>query len=81
MCLAQWWSELSQSLQELRVTVVEPTLSSHFWKLLDWFSTNDGSRIQFAMNSNLGGKSEVIERLIAKSSSIKEFVRKHWCFG
>jgi hypothetical protein len=33
-----WWeSDLHQTLQELRITGGEPTMSGELWKLIDWF--------------------------------------------
>lgn len=68
----KWWPELSQTLMELRVTGGEPMLSPDVWKLLDLMEKNP-SKMQFALNSNLGGKDELIERLIEKSQKIQNF--------
>jgi len=51
-----WWeSDLHKTLQELRITGGEPTMSGELWKLIDWFKANKGkSRTRLAINSNLG---------------------------
>ena len=51
-----WWeTDLHQTLQELRITGGEPTMSGELWKLIDWFKTNQGrSQTRLAINSNLG---------------------------
>jgi hypothetical protein len=51
-----WWeSDLHKSLQELRITGGEPTMSGELWKLIDWFKSNQGkSQTKLAINSNLG---------------------------
>jgi organic radical activating enzyme len=51
-----WWeSDLHQTLQELRITGGEPTMSGELWKLIDWFKENKGkSQTRLAINSNLG---------------------------
>jgi organic radical activating enzyme len=51
-----WWeSDLHRTLQELRITGGEPTMSGELWKLIDWFNTNKGkSQTRLAINSNLG---------------------------
>jgi len=51
-----WWeSDLHRTLQELRITGGEPTMSGELWKLIDWFKTNKGkSQTRLAINSNLG---------------------------
>jgi len=52
----EWWeSDLHKTLQELRITGGEPTMSGELWKLIDWFKANKGkSRTRLAINSNLG---------------------------
>ena len=51
-----WWeSDLHKTLQELRITGGEPLMSSHTWKLIEWFKQNQGkSSTKLAINSNLG---------------------------
>jgi organic radical activating enzyme len=51
-----WWeTDLHKTLQELRITGGEPTMSGELWKLIDWFKTNKGrSQTRLAINSNLG---------------------------
>ena len=69
----QWWeSDLHRTLQELRLTGGEPLMSPYTWKLFDWFEKHD-TDMRFAVNSNLGAKDELIDRLIAASHSIKHF--------
>jgi hypothetical protein len=52
----KWWeSDLHKTLQELRITGGEPTMSGELWKLIDWFKANKGkSQTRLAINSNLG---------------------------
>ena len=69
----KWWeSDLSRTLKELRLTGGEPLMSGDTWKLLDWFKTND-TDMKFAMNSNLGAKDDLIDRLVETTHSIKHF--------
>jgi organic radical activating enzyme len=51
-----WWeSDLHKTLQELRITGGEPTMSGELWRLIDWFKANKGrSQTRLAINSNLG---------------------------
>jgi hypothetical protein len=51
-----WWeTDLHKTLQELRITGGEPTMSGELWTLIDWFKTNKGkSSTRLAINSNLG---------------------------
>lgn len=66
----KWWPELSSSLFELRVTGGEPLMSQQVWKLFDYFEENE-SDIRLSINSNLGAKDELIDRLIEKSHYVK----------
>lgn len=66
----KWWPELSQDLEELRITGGEPLMSPDVWKLFDDFIANPRTNLRFAVNSNLGGKDELIDRLIEKSQGI-----------
>jgi organic radical activating enzyme len=69
----QWWeSDLHRTLKELRLTGGEPLMSGDTWRLLDWFQKHD-TDVQFALNSNLGAKDDLIDRMIAASHSIKKF--------
>ena len=51
-----WWeTDLHKTLQELRITGGEPTMSGELWRLIDWFKDNKGrSQTRLAINSNLG---------------------------
>lgn len=68
----KWWPELSQSLQELRITGGEPLLSPDVWRLIDFFEKNPSSHMVFAVNSNLGARDEIIDRFIEKSHHIAQ---------
>jgi organic radical activating enzyme len=69
----QWWeSDLHRTLKELRLTGGEPLMSGDTWRLLDWFQKHD-TDVQFALNSNLGAKDDLIDRMIDVSHSIKKF--------
>jgi organic radical activating enzyme len=69
----RWWeSDLHRTLKELRLTGGEPLMSGETWKLLEWFKNND-TDMKFAMNSNLGAKDDLIDRLIDATNSIKHF--------
>lgn len=74
-----WWeSDLKYSLQELRVTGGEPTLSPELWKLLDRVSVESKDnlnlkKIKIAINSNLGAPEEVFKKLKVISKKIPNF--------
>ena len=62
----KWWdTDLHRTLRELRITGGEPMMSSDLWRLLDWFKQNvDKSKTTIAINSNLGGKAELFDKLV-----------------
>lgn len=70
-----WWeSDLHRSLEELRITGGEPTMSQDFWRLLDWFEHNNANpNMRFAVNSNLGAKPELIQQLINATHRVPHF--------
>ena len=69
----KWWEAgLAESLKELRLTGGEPLMSGDTWKLIKWFKSND-TDMKFAMNSNLGSKDDLIDRLIEATHSMKHF--------
>ncbi len=64
----KWWPELSQTLQEIRITGGEPLLNKNTWKFFDYFEKHHGSgNMIFAINSNLGADDLYIDKLIDKS--------------
>ena len=62
----KWWdSDLHRTLKELRITGGEPIMSPELWRLFEWFKENvDKSKTKLAINSNLGGKPELIDKLV-----------------
>ncbi len=71
-----WWPELSKELEEIRVTGGEPTMTPDIYKLFDWFNTTNepnAKTMRLAINSNLGAKKELIDRLIDGTQSINHF--------
>lgn len=71
----QWWPEISSSLQELRVTGGEATVSQNFWRFVDTLEKNPAPNLRFAVNSNLGLSTRAMQRLIdmTKTLPVKEF--------
>lgn len=68
-----WWeSDLKESLQELRLTGGEPLMSPHTFRLFDKFIADEPD-MQFAINSNLGAKPELLDKLIEVSHKISNF--------
>jgi pyruvate-formate lyase-activating enzyme len=70
----EWWiNDLQHSLQELRITGGEATMSQDFWRLMDWWEKNPECTVNLAVNSNLGAKKQLIERLAEVSHKMKNF--------
>jgi len=68
----EWWPELSTTLSELRITGGEPLMSDQVWKLFDYFEKNGSGDLLFSINSNLGAKDGLVDRLIEKSHGVKK---------
>jgi len=60
----RWWPELSKHLQELRITGGEPMMGNGLWRLLEEMVPQDLHNMRFAVNSNLGIKPELLDKLI-----------------
>jgi organic radical activating enzyme len=71
----KWWPELSHSLDELRITGGEATVSQNFWRFVDIMHQSDSSNMRFAVNSNLGCSDKALDKLISITHTlpIKEF--------
>lgn len=70
----KWWdADLHKTLTHLRLTGGEPLMSSHTWKLFEWFEKNNKKDLYFAINSNLVCKEELIDRMLTASKNIGDF--------
>jgi organic radical activating enzyme len=71
----EWWPELSQHLQEIRVTGGEPSQSHNFWDFIETMKQYPSKNLRLAVNSNLGVNEKSIQRLIDATHEldIKEF--------
>lgn len=65
----EWWPELSEQLRVLRITGGEPLMNVDVWKLIDMFAENK-YKFELGINSNLGAKKAIIDRLIQSSFNI-----------
>ncbi len=65
----EWWPELSKELRTLRVTGGEPLMSTDVWKLIDLFA-EEKYLFELGINTNLGAKKSIIDRLIERSHDI-----------
>ena len=69
----KWWeTDLHKTLNELRITGGEPLMSDNTWRLIDWFKAHKGaSTTRLAINSNLGFKRDILERLLDSTQGIE----------
>jgi organic radical activating enzyme len=71
----EWWPDITKTLQEIRVTGGEPTMSHNFWQFMEEVKKYPSPNLRVAINSNLGVNQETIDRLINVTHEIdvKEF--------
>jgi len=75
----QWWPELRKTLSILRITGGEPLMHTSTWKLLDSLEKDPMPNLELNINSNLGVKSRLVDKMIESinslttSNSIKRF--------
>lgn len=67
-----WWPEVSKTLTILRITGGEPLLQQSTWKLLDDLAANPRPELELNINSNLGAKPILVERLAEKVKYLKD---------
>lgn len=62
----QWWPQIRHDINILRITGGEPLLHGSMWKLLDDLEANPMPNLELNINSNLGVKTVLVERMAAK---------------
>ena len=66
----EWWPELRKTLNIMRVTGGEPLMHRSTWKLLDALDTEPLPHLELNINSNLGVKHALVEKLTARVSKL-----------
>ena len=75
----EWWPEMSKTLNILRITGGEPLTHRSTWRLLDRLREDPRPHLELNLNSNLGVKTHLVERLatnvneLISSKKIKRF--------
>ena len=71
----EWWPELSQTLEEIRITGGEPSQSHNFWAFMETMKQYPSPNLRLAINSNLGLNQSTLDRLvnITHEVKVKEF--------
>ena len=59
----KWWPEVSKTLNILRITGGEPLMHRSTWRLFDHLREEPKPHLELNMNSNLGVKSAMVEKL------------------
>jgi hypothetical protein len=66
-----WWPTMKHSLNILRITGGEPLLQSSTWRLLEDLDQNPLPNLELNINSNLGVKPILVERLAEKVEKLR----------
>lgn len=75
----EWWPEMRKTLNILRVTGGEPLMHKSTWRLLDSLKEDPMPHLELNINSNLGIKSALVDKMIttvnllAETKSIRQF--------
>ena len=67
----EWWPTMRDRLNILRITGGEPLLQSSTWKLLEDLDKNPLPNLELNINSNLGVKPLLVERLAEKVEKLR----------
>ena len=67
----EWWPTMRDRLHILRITGGEPLLQSSTWKLLEDLDKNPLPNLELNINSNLGVKPILVERLAEKVEKLR----------
>lgn len=67
----EWWPTMRHSLNILRITGGEPLLQSSTWRLLEDLDKNPLPNLELNINSNLGVKPILVERLAEKVEKLR----------
>jgi organic radical activating enzyme len=68
----EWWPEMSKTLNILRITGGEPLTHKSTWKLFEVLSNDPRPNLELNLNSNLGVKTKLVEKLAANVNSLRE---------
>lgn len=60
----RWWPEMSKTLNILRITGGEPLMHKSTWRLFDHLRNEPKPNLELNLNSNLGIKTAMVERLV-----------------
>lgn len=67
----KWWPSLRETLNIMRVTGGEPLMHVSTWKLLEKINKDPMPKLELNVNSNLGVKSALVDRLATETEALK----------
>ena len=67
----KWWPEVSKTLNILRITGGEPLMHKSLWDLFDKLEEDPKPHIQIEVNSNMGVKPALVQKLTEKVKLLK----------
>lgn len=68
----KWWPKMSKTLNILRITGGEPLMHRSTWRLFDTLREDPKPNLELNLNSNLGIKSAMVERLADSVNELRE---------
>lgn len=70
----KWWPTVSNTLTILRITGGEPLMHKSTWELFERLDKDPKPHIQIELNSNLGVKSNLVEKLV---NTVNDLIKKN----
>lgn len=67
----KWWPEVSKTLNILRITGGEPLMHKSTWELFERLDKDPKPHLQIEINSNMGVKPKLVERLVEAVKKLK----------
>ena len=67
----EWWPEVSKTLNILRITGGEPLMHKSTWELFERLDKDPKPHLQIEINSNMGVKPKLVERLVSAVKKLK----------
>tara|TARA_R110000851_G_scaffold38562_6_gene98916 strand:+ start:13862 stop:15244 length:1383 start_codon:yes stop_codon:yes gene_type:complete len=67
----EWWPEVSKTLNILRITGGEPLMHKSTWELFERLDKDPKPRLQIEINSNMGVKPKLVEKLVSAVKKLK----------
>ena len=73
----EWWPEVSKTLNILRITGGEPLMHKSLWELFDRLDKDPKPHLQIEVNSNMGVKPKLVQKLTDTVKNLKKDIVKN----